>query len=52
MVYVLLSTRLRREELVNLDLDQVEPQTPEALCMARSVRITRVHGKGKTERTA
>src|SRR5947209_4576185 len=31
VVYVLLSTGLRREELVNLDLDQVEPHTPQAL---------------------
>jgi site-specific recombinase XerD len=51
MVYVLLSTGLRREELVNLDLDQVEPQTPEALRNVRRARITRVKGKGKTERT-
>ena len=51
MVYVLLSTGLRREELVNLDLDQLEPHTPEALRQARSARITRVRGKGKSERT-
>jgi site-specific recombinase XerD len=51
MIYVLLSTGLRREELVRLDIDQVEPCTPEALRAARQVRITRVKGKGKTERT-
>jgi site-specific recombinase XerD len=51
IVYVLLSTGLRREELVNLDLDQLEPHTPEALRIARSARITRVQGKGKSERT-
>lgn len=51
IVYVLLSTGLRREELVRLDLDQVEPQTAEALRVARTARITRVRGKGKTERT-
>jgi len=51
IVYVLLSTGLRREELVNLDLDQVEPHTPEALRSARSARITKARGKGKTERT-
>ncbi len=51
IVYVLLSTGLRREELVKLDLDQVEPQTPEALRTARTARITRVRGKGKSERT-
>jgi len=51
IVYALLSTGLRREELVNLDLDQLEPHTPQALRMARSARITRVRGKGKSERT-
>jgi site-specific recombinase XerD len=51
IVYVLLSTGLRREELVNLDLDQVEPHTPQALRSCRRARITRVKGKGKTERT-
>jgi integrase len=51
LVYVLLSTGLRREELVNLDLDQLVPATPEALRVARQARIARVQGKGKTERT-
>lgn len=51
IVYVLLSTGLRREELVKLDLDQVEPNTPAALRSARTARITRARGKGKTERT-
>ncbi len=51
IVYVLLSTGLRREELVKLDLDQLEPNAPEALRNARRARITRVKGKGKTERT-
>ena len=51
IVYVLLSTGLRREELVRLDLDQVEPNTPEDLRRARRGRIVRVKGKGKTERT-
>lgn len=50
IVFVLLSTGLRREELVRLDIDQVEPCTPEELRRARKVRITRVKGKGKTER--
>ncbi len=49
--YVLLSTGLRREELVNLDFDQLVPATPEGLRAARHGRITRVRGKGKTERT-
>src|SRR3954463_6065335 len=51
IVYVLLSTGLRREELVNLDLDQVSPSTSAELRRARQGRITRVQGKGKTERT-
>ena len=51
IVYVLLSTGLRREELIRLNLDQVEPSTSEVLRSARQARITRVKGKGKTERT-
>ncbi len=51
IVFVLLSTGLRREELVRLDLDQVQPNTPAGLHLARRARITRVRGKGKTERT-
>jgi integrase len=50
IVFVLLSTGLRREELVRLSLDQIEPNTPAALRQARKVRISRVQGKGKTER--
>jgi integrase len=51
IVYLLLSTGLRREEVIRLDLDQVEPSTPDALRSARKAKITRVKGKGKTERT-
>jgi len=51
MVYVLLSTGLRREELIRLDLDQISPNTPATLRQARQGRIARVQGKGKTERT-
>ena len=47
----MLSTGLRREELVNLDLDQVEPQDPGALRAARRARVRGVRGKGGTERT-
>jgi integrase len=50
IVFVLLSTGLRREELVNLDLAQVEPNNPEKLRTARRVRIRGVKGKGGTER--
>ena len=51
IVYILLSTGLRREELVRLDLDQISPRTPVALRGARQGRIARVQGKGNTERT-
>jgi len=51
VIYVLLSTGLRREELIRLDLDQVSPHTPATLRQARQGRIARVQGKGKTERT-
>ena len=51
IVFVLLSTGLRREELVRLDVDQVEPGTVEALRTARRAKIARVQGKGNTERT-
>lgn len=51
LVFVLLSSGLRREELVQLDLDQLVPHTPAALRRARRARISRVQGKRKTERT-
>lgn len=51
IVYVLLSTGLRREELVRLNLGQVVPHTPKALRSARKARIARVRGKGNSERT-
>jgi integrase len=51
IIFVLLSTGLRREELVELDLDQVEPNLPQSLREVRRGRITRVQGKGNTERT-
>lgn len=50
IVFVLLSTGLRREELVVLDLSQVEPREPEELRIARRVRVRGVKGKGGTER--
>lgn len=51
IVYILLSTGLRREELVILDFDQLIPNGPDSLRKARQARIVRVQGKGKTERT-
>ncbi|HEX9596486.1 MAG TPA: site-specific integrase, partial [Anaerolineales bacterium] len=50
IVFILLSTGLRREELVRLNLDQVSPNTPEALRQAKRARIHQVQGKGKTQR--
>lgn len=51
IVYLLLSTGLRREELVRLDLTQLCPHTTEDLRLAHRARINHVHGKGKTERS-
>jgi len=51
LVFVLLSTGLRREELVQLNLDQLVPSTAEALRQAHRGRVVRVQGKGKSERT-
>lgn len=51
LVFVLLSTGLRREELVRLELDQLEPSTAAELRLGRRARIKQVQGKGKTERT-
>lgn len=51
IIFVLLSTGLRREELVRLNLDQLEPNTSDALRTARRARLTRVRGKGQIERT-
>ena len=50
IVFVLLSTGLRREELTEVDLSQVEPSDPERLRSARRVRIRGVKGKGGIER--
>ncbi len=51
LVFLLLSTGLRREELVRLDLSQVEPNTVEALIRAKRATISGVQGKGKSQRT-
>jgi site-specific recombinase XerD len=51
IVYLLLSTGLRREELVRLDLIQLHPHTTEDLRRAHRARLSRVRGKGKTERS-
>jgi len=51
IAHVLLGTGLRREELVNLDLDQVTPNTPDELHAAKKAKISGVRGKGATSRT-
>jgi len=51
LVFVLLSTGLRREEIVRLDLAQLVPGTPAALRQAHRARLARVRGKGDSERT-
>jgi integrase len=51
IVYVFLSTGLRREELLKLNLDQLLPHSVEGLRQARQGRLTGVQGKGGTERT-
>jgi integrase len=51
LVFLLLSTGLRREEVVLLNLDQVEPHTTEGLRRARRATVTGVQGKAKSQRT-
>lgn len=51
IIFTLLSTGLRRQELVRLNFDQLEPNAPEVLRNSRKARINRVLGKGNTERT-
>ena len=51
IVFLLLSTGLRRQELVLLDVNQVQPSQPALLRYARRARIVGVRGKGKTQRT-
>ncbi len=51
IVFVLLSTGLRREELVRLNLDQVQPHTAAELREARRATVVGVQGKGKSQRT-
>jgi site-specific recombinase XerD len=50
IVFVLLSTGLRREELIKLDLSQLSPRQPAELRKARRARINSVLGKGKSQR--
>lgn len=51
LVFLMLSTGLRREEVTQLDWVQLEPQVPDELKVVRKARLTGVKGKGGTERT-
>lgn len=51
LVFVMLSTGLRRSELVQLDLEKVVPSVPARLRAARRARLIGVRGKGGTHRT-
>ncbi|MBZ0306872.1 MAG: tyrosine-type recombinase/integrase [Anaerolineae bacterium] len=50
IVFVLLSTGLRREELIKLNLSQLNPNTLGDLRHAKRARIDHVQGKGKSQR--
>lgn len=49
IVYLLLATGIRREMLVNLDLDQLQPNNPDMLRAGRVFKLNRIRGKGRTE---
>ena len=51
IVYTLLSTGLRREELTDLDVGQLSPAHPAALRAAKRARLTKVRGKGGSQRS-
>lgn len=50
IVFVLLSTGLRREELVKLNIEQLHPNQVDTLRSTRQGRINGVQGKGKMQR--
>ena len=50
IVFVFLSTGLRREELREVNINQLEPRDPDKLRTAKIARLRRVRGKGETER--
>lgn len=51
ITHVLFGAGLRRAELVGLDLDQLQPNTPAELRRVHKARLTGVRGKGRTQRT-
>lgn len=50
IVFILLSTGLRREELTHLELGQFQPCKAQELREARKAKIVGVRGKGKSQR--
>jgi len=51
IVAVLFGAGLRRAEVVNLDLTQLQPRTPGELQRVHKARLIGVRGKGRTQRT-
>jgi len=51
IVFTLISTGIRREMLINIDLHQLQPNNPDELRKARRAKIIRIRGKGRTEQT-
>ncbi|KZE78211.1 hypothetical protein AV654_19745 [Paenibacillus elgii] len=46
--FILLATGIRRAMLINLNLDQLEPNDPARLRTSRSARLVNIHGKGRS----
>lgn len=51
LVFLLPPIGLRRDAVVLLNLDQVEPHTAAGLRRARRATVTGLHGKAKSQRT-
>ncbi|MFI0609572.1 MAG: tyrosine-type recombinase/integrase [Anaerolineae bacterium] len=51
IIYVLLSTGLRRQELVSLDLEHLVPGEPSELRRVKVARVRGVRGKARSQRT-
>lgn len=49
LAFLFLFTGIRRRMAANINLDQLEPNTPDELRKARKARIVRIRGKGMTE---
>ncbi|BFH18273.1 tyrosine recombinase XerD [Paenibacillus dendritiformis] len=48
IVFMLLDTGIRREMIVNLNLDQLDPNEPDKLRKSRKAKLLNVQGKGMT----